>query len=299
MKQLNRLLVVIDANEEWDANKPPIELSKALALVSDKASCTLKLLQVVYEKYLSHDNLSINYDQSEHRDQFIRDSDAHLQQLADSLRTQGFQLEAETQWAHPRYRATIAAAGDFQADLIVQHCRSYGRVTLGHLTNDSWQLVHHCETPLLLVRDSPWHQPPVLLAAVDPMHSHAKPIALDYQVLDSAELLQKSIGAEVHVVHAFAEAARPFAVAGSIKQAHQEEFAELMSFYSFPTERQHLLDESPVTALYTTREEFGADCIILGAVSRSRLSDMLIGNTTEQVLDYIPSDVLLLRPVPQ
>ena len=34
----------------------------------------------------------------------------------------------------------------------------------------------------------------------------------------------------------------------------------------------------------------------MGAISRNILSDVFIGNTTEKVLDYLESDVLVIKP---
>jgi len=36
--------------------------------------------------------------------------------------------------------------------------------------------------------------------------------------------------------------------------------------------------------------------VVMGAISRSRLSDALIGNTAENVLDYIKTDLLIIKP---
>jgi universal stress protein E len=36
--------------------------------------------------------------------------------------------------------------------------------------------------------------------------------------------------------------------------------------------------------------------VVMGGVSRSGLKRLIIGNTTEQVLDSLPCDVLVLKP---
>ena len=42
-------------------------------------------------------------------------------------------------------------------------------------------------------------------------------------------------------------------------------------------------------------QELQGDVVVMGGISRSFVSDIFIGNTTEKVLDYIESDVLVLK----
>ncbi len=70
----------------------------------------------------------------------------------------------------------------------------------------------------------------------------------------------------------------------------------MLSEFSLQTENCHLLDESPVFALQNYEQKLNSDVIVMGALSRSRLADALIGNTAEKVLDYLDSDVLTSNP---
>ena len=98
------------------------------------------------------------------------------------------------------------------------------------------------------------------------------------------------------MVHAYAEAARPFAAAGKIKEVHSKAFKELVSQYNFDDAHLHLIDETPVFALQHYSESLNSDIIVMGAISRSRISESFIGSTAEKVLDYIKTDVLILKP---
>ena len=135
------------------------------------------------------------------------------------------------------------------------------------------------------------------MAAVDPMHTDHKPLRLDNLILDAAATISSQLGGEFHIVHAYAEAARPFAAPGQIKEAHSEAFTELLSDYNFEEKYIHLVDETPIDALQHYVESLHTDVIVMGAISRSRLSEVLIGSTAERVIDYIKNDILILTPV--
>jgi universal stress protein E len=111
-----------------------------------------------------------------------------------------------------------------------------------------------------------------------------------------AQTLCEKLKGELHVVHAYAEAARPFAPAGVIKSEHSTALTEFLSGYSVPALQLHFVDATPIMALEKLFDELGPDIIAMGAMSRSRLSEMLIGSTAEQVLDFINTDILILKP---
>jgi len=298
MNKIQKILVVIDGENDYsvEGSELPIELEKALRLVTDKSSTELYLFSVAYQKHLQHESLSWDFDQSEKRKEYCDLLAKNLDHLATNLKSEGYQVSSESIWAYPRYEAIITKANEIAADLIVQHTRSYGKLEFHHLTNDSWQLVRHCPVPLLLVKNDPWHDKPALLAAVDPMHSHHKPLALDNRILEAALTLQERLSGKLHVVHGYAEAARPFAPAGVIEKEHRKVLDELLSSYAIQPEQLLFLDETPVSALQQETYKLETDILIMGAISRSRLSEMLIGSTAEKVLDFLGTDVLIIKP---
>ena len=298
MKSLNRIMVVIDANEDF-SNAPdglPIELRKALRLIKDKASVEIKLISVGYERYLSSGFRSIGYDYIKLKQEYLDRLTKTMEDLVADLLKDGYNISCEAGWGHPRYELIVEMAQEFGADLLMQHCRPKANIEHYHLTHDSWELVRHCPVPLLLVKDRDWGEKPVLMAAVDPLHSHNKPLQLDDLIISSASALADSSGGDAHVVHAYAETARPFAAAGKIKEEHETAFKELMANHSVPADHQHLIDESPVDALLHYGQKINSDVVVMGAISRSRIREALVGSTAEDVLDYIKIDILIVKP---
>jgi universal stress protein E len=299
MSKIEKILVVIDPEEDFSeaVDGLPIELTKALRFVADKQAAEITLLSVSYEKYLNHSFHSIGYDYMMMRQKYLLSMREKMQRIVTILSERGYQVTSDVVWAHPRYEQIVEKAQEIGADLVVQHCRAHAKIEHYQLTNDSWQLVRHCPLPLLLVKDADWPEKPTMMAAVDPVHSHHKPLRLDYAIMDIAGTAKEQLGADLHIVHAFAESARPFAPAGEIEAEHRAAFEDLLSDYDFPEESLHLLDETPTYALQHYGEKIGSDIVVMGAISRSRLSDALIGNTAEQVLDYLKTDVLIIKPV--
>lgn len=298
MKQIKKVLVIIDANADSMNQEVelPIELRKALRLFRDADSTELHLFSVAYQKHLNHDSLSWDFDQEQKREEYCDGLKSYLNHLSEKLQSEGINCNNEVVWGYPRYDVVISKATELGVDLIVQHTRSYGKLEFHHLTNDSWQLVRNCSIPLLLVKNDEWNASPILIAAVDPMHSHNKPLSLDTDILDSALTLEEKISGNLHVVHAYAEAARPFAPAGVIEKEHSEALTEFLSDYSLAEDQLHFMNETAIAALQKKARDLNADILVMGALSRSRLSEMLIGSTAEKVLDFLETDVLIISP---
>lgn len=300
MNQLERILVVIDSDTDYADGEGtmPVELQKALRLITNKGATQLHLLCVGYQKHLQQESLSWDFDQTQRREEYCEQLRANVSHLSTALQNEGYKCSSDVVWAYPRYEAVIAKASAMNADLVVQHTRSYGKLELHHLSNDGWQMVRHCSIPLLLVKNDAWHASPRLIAAVDPMHSHHKPLALDNRILEAALALQERLSGELHVVHAYAEAARPFAPAGVLESEHRAALDELLADYSIAPERLHFMDETAIAALQAKVHEQQTDILVMGAISRSRLSEMLVGSTAEKVLDFLATDVLIIKPAP-
>jgi len=298
MPTYNKILVVLDAYETIP-DKPmslPIEVEKAIRFVSDKQSTQLFLISCGYEKFMHNGYESMGDALTVMHEAQCKQLEDRLNSVVKKLKHQGYQVASELEWGHPRYERIVLKADEIGADLVIQHTRSYSKVGRSFLSNDSWQLVRTCPKPLLLVKDAVWQKNPMLMAAVDPAHSHHKPLRLDHAILDAALTMKSTLGGDLHVLHAFSLASGPFTAADKLLQHHQTILNSLLTDFSFATDHIHLVDEPPVYALQKYEEKLATDIIIMGALSRSRLADVLIGNTAEKVLDYLKSDVLIIKP---
>jgi universal stress protein E len=60
--------------------------------------------------------------------------------------------------------------------------------------------------------------------------------------------------------------------------------------------RSHLINEHPISGLPRLARKIGCDVLVMGAVSRSGLKRIFIGNTAERILDELDCDVLVVKP---
>ena len=234
---------------------------------------------------------------------------ARLEKLAQQARKAGVSATSHVAWDFPPHEAIVRRAEHARADLIVAECHEGKRLKpwLLHLTD--WELLRLSSRPVLLMKnDRPWREP-LILAAVDPAHAHAKPARLDSAIVEHAKALGTKLKGSVELVHANFPAAFGLlmsdpamdgatlaAVYDQQKATSKAAFETFATKVRIPKARCHLVDADPVYAVPHVARKLGADIVVMGAVSRSGLKRVFIGNTAERVLGALPCDVLVLKP---
>lgn len=230
-----------------------------------------------------------------------------LEALARRLRDEGLKVNATTEWDFPVHEAIVRQARRVKADLIVAECHAGQRLAPWLLHVTDWELLRTSPVPVLLVKNSKPYRRPVVLAAVDPGHTFAKPAKLDEAILRAAGQFTKVLRGSLHAVHSYSPAPLPVGPmngAGALvslealddvrEQARSALSRELND--TVPRARQHLVPDVPVDAIPAVARETGAALVVMGAISRSGLKRAIIGNTAERVLNQLPCDVLVVKP---
>lgn len=231
-----------------------------------------------------------------------------LESLATPLRQQGLEVTAQTQCANPLYAALAERAKNCAADLVVKDTHHHSVARRTFLTNTDWQLIRACPVPLLLTKATPWAQMPQVFAAVDPGHVNDKPGLLDEEIVECAAVLSKRLDGRLHLLHAYVPAVASVVAAtpvvsavlvdGLVKeeQVMRSEIAELAARFDVAAQHLHLEAGTPTEVLPRLASKLQADIMVLGAISRSNLQRAFIGSTAEDVLEYLPCDMLIVKP---
>jgi universal stress protein E len=63
-----------------------------------------------------------------------------------------------------------------------------------------------------------------------------------------------------------------------------------------PRDRVHVLDGLPQACLVSAAKQHDADFVVMGAVARRGVKNILIGSTAARVLDRLPCDLVIIKP---
>jgi universal stress protein E len=231
-----------------------------------------------------------------------------LELIAQRLRRRGLRVSVSVRWDHPVHAAILQAAAEARADLIVAeaHSRSHHGAALLQLTD--WALVRHSPVAVLLVKRPQLYRRPNVLVALDPDHTFGKPPRLDTEILALGSALTQALHGALHAVHAFAPV-EPGAVPHQSTSAldisrvqHDNEaiaarkLAAAVSPAGVSRANQHVVGRHVPDAIEQVAAHCRSAIVVMGAVARSGLTHVLIGNTAERLLDLLTCDMLVVKP---
>ena len=233
---------------------------------------------------------------------------SQLEKMATKVRGHDLKISVAAQWDYPVYEAIVRRAHRMQADLIVadQHAGRHAVAGLLHLTD--WELLRLSPVPVLLVKTSGTYRNPAVLAALDPGHTFSKPAKLDQRILAVSATLSRALRGTQHVLHAYV----PFPYRADPETMVNREIVERLKEEAaaaagkaldrelrtarIPKAQRHLVGQHPADAIPQTARQIHSSIVVMGAISRSGLKRLLIGNTAERVLDLLPCDILVVKP---
>jgi universal stress protein E len=238
-----------------------------------------------------------------------------LEELAAPPRKSGIDVSVDAVFDNPLHEGLLKKIAQVRPDLVVKDTHYHNLVRRTLITNTDWHLIRSCPSPLLLVKPTHWIGGMKVLAAVDPEHSADKPPLLDDSICEWSRTLSSAMKGEAHAVHMYfpgalliasgAATGMPMPVVTAADQGLIEEerrarlklVLEVTMPRGIPAENTRVAIGSAAELLNEEAERVRADIVVMGAVSRSRLQRLFVGNTAEQVLDHLPCDVLVVKPL--
>lgn len=299
---MKRILIAIGADRRAGRL-----LSRALA-IARHSGAAVRLCASVYDPHLAGEGRPDSSERRDAREALIAARSAALGRLAATIRDpQLSEVSMQAVWSYPVHDGVAAEARAFGADLIVAGTFHHAAEPRAGLANADWQLVRNAPCPVLLVRTAGegYRQ---ILVPVDPTHAHDKPAALDEALIGWARDIGGPAGAELHLLHCYmAPEYLPLAAPGTglgsllarpgkSLEGHREALRALAARHGIPPAQVHLEAGDSRELILEVALRRRADLVVMGAVSRSRLRQLLVGSTAESVLDRLECDVLAVKP---
>ncbi|HWL63219.1 MAG TPA: universal stress protein [Steroidobacteraceae bacterium] len=233
-----------------------------------------------------------------------------LEAMATPLRQRGLAVTTAAEWDYPSYEAVIRHARRSRADLIVVGRHEGRHVARWLLRYSDWELLRQSPVPVLLVKKARPYRSPAILAAVDPSHAFAKTAQLDGAILEAGSAISGATGGALHVLHAYVPTiddisqgqlrqpnASQLIVDHAAKQAERRLEKTLRGAkVEVKAARRHVLAMHPVDAIPQLARRLGCDIVVMGALARSGLKGLFIGNTAERLFDDLNCDLLVVKP---
>lgn len=244
--------------------------------------------------------------------EFLERRRQQLHALAQGLREPGLAVHSRVEWDSRPVAGIVREVLRRKPALLVVEAFRDNRAERLLFETTLHKLIETCPCPLLLIRTAyPYPPHPRVVAAVDPMHAHDKPAALDGEIAKEAAALSTALGGELHLFHA----RLPWAVASHQSRAFRwvpdvakdddqvtyehivlARVTDLARRHDVADLHTHVVDGDVMDCLPSFLRADPVDIVAMGALSRSFLDRILIGNTANRLLDALDCDVLVVKP---
>ncbi|MEZ5499617.1 MAG: universal stress protein [Steroidobacteraceae bacterium] len=234
-----------------------------------------------------------------------------LDQLAEAPALRAVAVRTAVNWDYPAHEAIVRRALAIKADMIVIETHHHARAARLMLSNTDWELIRHCPLPLLLMKPiANWQRSRNILASIDPFHSRAKPAALDKQILRSGMKFAAQLGGKLHMLHNLVPMQQfmpvglgqpvPLGEDGGLTERQRDRAARALRRIAkatgLPSSRCHLTEGDIAANITKVALANSVAVTVMGAVSRSAIRRIFVGNTAEQLFDLLQTDVLVVKP---
>ena len=292
-----KILVALHPNGN---HEPALDRTAAIARQSD---AEVMLYSAMYNEYLAGTRFGDGVDMNQARTSMVEAEIRHLEKLKEKLGLPKNKVHVNASWNYPAGSGIVDAALQFDANLIIVSSTQHAAVTRLFMSNTDWEVLRTATIPVLFAHHRDFRPYKTVLAAVDPLHAHDKPAALDHCLVERATWAATLFDGAVHLGHAYPSIRTVMAsdfgelveVDRQWRERHRKVVHTLADDHGIPHERVHLADDQPSDAITVMAQELDADLVVMGVVSRSLLSRMIIGRTAERVLDRLSCDVLTVQ----
>lgn len=289
----------------------PREVVARAARVAELADAALELLLCDADVGALSDTVFVSNEARDIAGQIRAVQQEMLEELALPARERGVEVATGILDERPIADGIVYVALDRNPLYVVKGTRYHSDAERASLLDTDWQLIRRCPFPLWLVKPRPMTDKPLVIAAVDPMHSHDETAALDRLIVKYASGIADRSDGELHLLHVYqtvsgvgVAANRTFKpirlsvdeISSRMEKEHREKLSAFAAEHHIDQRHTHLLPGAARDVLPYVARELTADLVVMGAMARSARSGDVLGSTAERALDHLPCDVLILRP---
>jgi len=184
-------------------------------------------------------------------------------------------------------------------DLIIKH--GHRSESLFHMPSD-WHLFRESHLPTYVISEEHFKPKPIVLACVDILTSNPPKLELNQKILTNSHWLAEQLQAELHVCYAIKipTLIRELEVIDIPAHIHKleglarKQAPSMLDSYGINPEKFHICEGVPWGVLTNMAYTLKAQCVVLGSMAHTGISDRLIGNTAEKVIHYTKTDLLVV-----
>ena len=287
-----KLLIIADMENRCYATPRGLALAASLQQDADMVAFTyapLKRLKVQ------------GPEQTAIRQRLLQEREAAVQARIDKYRQSGQKVGLKVVWTKDIHTWIEKNCTDDTYTAVIK--TGNRSESLLHTSTD-WRLLRECPIPVMLVCEKKWSGTKPVLATLDLSTSVASKRRLNHKVLGNALWLSQALGVELQVISAIEvptlladlDLVDPGTYAREAREDMEAEIKKLAALFDLPAS-VFTCKRGPVEKVITSHAaKIRAQIVVMGTVGRTGVKAALMGNTAENVLRHLKTDVFAIKP---
>ena len=226
---------------------------------------------------------------------------SEIEALVSRFKAQGIKVSIHIVWEKSVRRWVVEQC---QRDTYTLVVKTGHRSETFMYSSTDWELLRECPAPVMIAAEKKWRKTMPIVAAVDLGSKSRIKQKLNQLVIETACQYANAMACEIVVLHAIhispllteLDLVDEYSHAKKIKQELHGQLERLSARHGIPV-KNFRLKQGPVDKVITSEcARLKAQLLVMGTVGRKGVRARLIGNTAEQVLTRLRTDVLALKP---
>lgn len=271
------------------------------AQLSENSKLKIHVLDAVYSEGLDGVDELSETQRKKYQKQLIKERE---QEIAEELAAVGLtkgRVTITVLWQKDILSSVLDYCKKIDPILVLKQAHSHRRKIM-HTPLD-WQLIERCQQPLLITPANKRKKKPKILVALDLATKVKTKAALNTRLMESANSYVAALGGEIHIVCcanlspviADLEIIDRRAFKRKVQERVAAQLEAIKEQYNISDDRVIFKVGQPDKVIASTARKLKADLIVLGSAGRRGLKGRLLGNTAEQLISSLNTDLLLLR----
>lgn len=241
------------------------------------------------------------------RQVMITQRTAWLQHQARVYLKSGINLDFKVIWHNRQQDAILQEITKGNYDLVLKMAHQYDRLESVIFTPTDWQILRKSPAPVWMVKDQPWPTEAKAMVAVNLVSDDRQHDALNQKLVRETQQLAEQVNhTEVHLVSAYPLTPVNLAIelpdfdpqsySDAVRGQYLLAMKALRQKFSINSEHTHVEQGQPEEVIPELSEQLQVGVVVLGSLGRTGFSAALLGNTTEQVINHLRCDLLVIKP---
>ena len=295
MKKYNNLLAVIEPKRDYQ-----VALKRAIEFARYNPNATITALRLIYD--FSYDIHILNRKKENSTKEEVER--VHLEALEAEIKKYAnpdVHIIPKKKKKKDLGEAIIDEMINGNYDLLIKGANRHGVLDSIIFTPIDWYLLRNSPTPVVIAKEHPWDASGNIVVALD--FTSGQKRNTNIKLLREAQMLATITKGKIHLINSapvllptvMLEVPNyaPEVYAESILKEHQRRLIEFAKQHNIPPEQCHIEEGLPEDVIPNLCRVLAPQAVLIGSAGRSGVSAAFIGNTCEEIVDYIDADLFV------